>query len=72
MESKAKFMYYKQPKVTGVEPYGGPIEGQTPVTLNISDFQQKNICDLQVRLGTQDIEIKKKNNQQITFVTQKV
>jgi len=39
MDSKAKFMYYKQPKLMGVEPFGGPISGQTPVTVNISDFE---------------------------------
>jgi len=29
-----RFYYYKQPKVMGVLPYGGPLKGQTPVTIN--------------------------------------
>ena len=31
IKSNFKFKYYKQPKVVGVYPFGGPIQAQTPV-----------------------------------------
>jgi hypothetical protein len=31
IKSNFEFKYYKQPKVVGVYPFGGPLQAQTPV-----------------------------------------
>jgi IPT/TIG domain len=61
-----RFNYYANPKMMGVYPFGGPITGDTPVTLSVTGLRQKEICDLRVRLSTVEI-IPAANGDQLTF-----
>ncbi len=51
----SKFLYYSNPKMLGVTPFGGPIQGGTKVSLNVAGLKQKEICDLRVRFSTTEI-----------------
>jgi hypothetical protein len=51
--------------MNGVAPFGGPIKGSTPVKLSISDLEQKNICDLKVRLSTYELTPSRLNSDQV-------
>jgi len=48
-------LYYSNPKMLGVTPFGGPIQGGTKVSLNVAGIKQKEICDLRVRFSTTEI-----------------
>jgi hypothetical protein len=47
--SDVKFFYYEEPVINAVEPWMGPLTGQTMVTLKGRGFTHKNICAFKVR-----------------------
>lgn len=51
-----KFSFYKQPQVTGVYPFGGPLKGQTPITVNVTGLTQSSICELKIRFSTIEMD----------------
>ena len=41
-----KFFYYRNPTITSISPWLGPMSGDTNVTILGTGFNQTNICDL--------------------------
>jgi len=48
-ESYAIFNYYRQPQITSIVPWNGPMKGGTVSTVTGTGFNQTNICKFVVR-----------------------
>ena len=59
------FYYYRQAKVMGVFPFGGPIAGGSQVTINVTGLPQKSACDVRVRFSTREVSLSKINDDQL-------
>jgi hypothetical protein len=49
---KQKFIYYKEAKVTAVNPNKGPIKGGTLTRISGKGFVQEGVCNMTVRFAT--------------------
>ena len=50
-KATANFTYYEDPVIQKVDPWLGPLTGNTPVVVSGKGFKNPGICDLKVRFG---------------------
>lgn len=53
---RKKFTYYKDPKLTNITPYSGPIKGGTDVRIDGKGFAHRGACNRTVRVATNEVK----------------
>jgi len=64
-----KFFYYRNPTLTSISPWLGPMSGDTNSTIRGTGFNQTNICDLTVRYQTTHIAPKDVTSDSLTVLS---
>ena len=63
-----KFMYYKDPKLSDIVPFAGPIKGNTVVSIFGSGFNQEGACNKTVRFATWEVKPMNETNDTTIWV----
>jgi hypothetical protein len=63
-----KFTFYKQASVNKVSPFGGPLIGNSKVSLKVDGLSQPGLCDVRVRFSTFELVPTNVNNETLEVI----
>ena len=67
-KATAKFFYYDEPVIKSIDPWLGPMSGETDVQILGKGFNQTNMCDFRIKFGMTEVRPKEKQTESMVKI----